>query len=79
MRRREVLKALAGAPLAAAATTRPNILFVISDDLNNDFGGIGDLAGVRVPRTLPGWRRAASASSATTASTRSAIRRACRC
>jgi uncharacterized sulfatase len=50
MRRREALKALAGAPLvAAAAPPRPNILFVISDDLNNDFGGIGDLADVRAP------------------------------
>src|ERR1044072_2947471 len=49
MRRREALKALAGAPLAAAAGTPPNVLFVIIDDLNNDFGGIGDLAEVRTP------------------------------
>jgi uncharacterized sulfatase len=49
MRRREALKALAGAPLASAAVPRPNVLFVISDDLNNDFGGMGDLADVRAP------------------------------
>ena len=40
---------LAGAPLAAASASRPNVLFVISDDLNNDFGGIGHLADVRAP------------------------------
>ena len=50
MRRREALKALVGAPLAAAVTPRPNILFVISDDLNNDFGGMGELADVRAPQ-----------------------------
>jgi iduronate 2-sulfatase len=49
MRRREALKMLAGAPLAAASAPRPNVLFVISDDLNNDFGGIGHLADVRAP------------------------------
>jgi uncharacterized sulfatase len=49
MRRREALKTLACAPLAAAAAPRPNVLFVISDDLNNDFGGMGDLAEVRAP------------------------------
>jgi iduronate 2-sulfatase len=45
MRRREALKLLMG----AAAVKRPNVLFVISDDLNNDFGGVGRLAEVRSP------------------------------
>jgi len=59
MHRREVVKALAGSALAGSALAGsalaatpalpPNILFVISDDLNNDFGGIGDLADVRTP------------------------------
>jgi len=34
---------------AGAADGRPNILFVISDDLNNDFGSDGRLAEVRTP------------------------------
>lgn len=35
--------------LPAATPQRPNILFVISDDLNNDFGGLGHLADIRSP------------------------------
>lgn len=52
MRRREALQLLgAGAlPLAGnPAPERPNVLFVISDDLNNDFGGIRHLADVHAP------------------------------
>ncbi|MGH9663768.1 MAG: sulfatase [Bryobacteraceae bacterium] len=52
MQRRDALKLLgAGACLRAAdaSSVRPNILFVISDDLNNDFGGIRHLAEVHAP------------------------------
>ena len=50
MRRREVLKLVGvGALLCAATPRRPNVLFVISDDLNNDFGGLGRLADIRSP------------------------------
>ncbi len=53
MRRRDALRLLGAAGLGAAsssaAATRPNVLFVISDDLNNDFGGLGHLADVRSP------------------------------
>ena len=47
LRRRDILGGLAAAPLLAAR--RPNVLFVISDDLNNDFGGLGRLADVHTP------------------------------
>jgi iduronate 2-sulfatase len=50
MHRREALKLLgSGALLSAAAPKRPNVLFVISDDLNNDFGGLGHLGEIRSP------------------------------
>jgi iduronate 2-sulfatase len=47
LRRRDILGGLAAAPLLAAR--RPNVLFVISDDLNNDFGGLGRLADIHTP------------------------------
>ncbi len=50
MRRRDALKLLAGGATArAAAANPPNVLFVISDDLNNDFGGLGQLADIHTP------------------------------
>src|ERR1022692_2106662 len=50
MRRREALKLLAGsASLSAAPPQRPNVVFVISDDLNNDFGGLGRLGDIHSP------------------------------
>lgn len=51
MRRREALRLLGASGLGAAGpiTPRPNVLFVISDDLNNDFGGLGRLADVYSP------------------------------
>ena len=36
-------------PQPPAAPAHPNVLFVISDDLNNDFGGVGHLADVHTP------------------------------
>jgi uncharacterized sulfatase len=50
--RREALAALVSPWLAKAGpetAQRPNVLFVISDDMNNDFGGIRNLAEVRTP------------------------------
>src|ERR1019366_3228736 len=54
MRRRDILRSMAASPLLPAKPARgnakrPNVLFVISDDLNNDFGGMGRLAQVRSP------------------------------
>jgi arylsulfatase A-like enzyme len=46
--RREALRLLSASALNVAAA-RPNILFVISDDLNNDFGGLRNLTAVRTP------------------------------
>jgi arylsulfatase A-like enzyme len=55
MERRDFLKASAGALMmthsgfAAPAPSRPNVLFVMSDDMNNDWGGVLNLADVKVP------------------------------
>jgi arylsulfatase A-like enzyme len=50
MQRRDAVKTLAGGALfASSQPARPNVLFVISDDLNNDFGGLGHLADIRAP------------------------------
>jgi iduronate 2-sulfatase len=50
MQRRQALKLLSASAMAAAApASRPNVLFVISDDLNNDFGGLGRLGDIHSP------------------------------
>jgi arylsulfatase A-like enzyme len=58
MQRREFVKASIAAFLmaresreghASASASPPNVLFVMSDDMNNDFGGVSHLADVRVP------------------------------
>ena len=49
MKRREALKLLSVGALHAAAPKPPNVLFVISDDLNNDFGGLERLAKIHSP------------------------------
>jgi iduronate 2-sulfatase len=49
MRRREALKILGASCMGAVSAAQPNVLFVISDDLNNDFGGLGRLAEIRSP------------------------------
>src|ERR1700684_1107517 len=55
MERREFLKTSLAALLLAregranTSASRPNVLFVMSDDMNNDFGGVSHLADVKAP------------------------------
>lgn len=83
MERREFLKTSVAALLLAregranTSASRPNVLFVMSDDMNNDFGGVAHLADVKCP-TLTGCRVREFASSVLIASTRSVIHRASR-
>ncbi|MEZ5401075.1 MAG: sulfatase [Bryobacteraceae bacterium] len=49
MRRRDFLAAGAGAATAAAADSRPNVLFVSVDDMNDWVGCLGGYPGVRTP------------------------------